>query len=140
MSDHSGYELTYHQGRKCLHDGEPIPDQAYASRIFCEPFEREDGSIQDCKGAYYTAKRKIEMEPYTLISFLHRNITRRIKELYAEKGELVDLEDINQFGIPLDKPLKLERAPSGLFTFYFKLFGFQHIASSKFKIFSHEVL
>jgi hypothetical protein len=133
-------ELTYYLDRRCAYCNAPIADQVHALRIFCELFEREDGTIQDCKGLYNTEKNKTEMDPFKPLAFLHRDLTERIRQLYAEKGELVTLETINQYGIPLDKQLKLQRTHSGLCTFYFKFFGFQQLNSLQFKIFSHELL
>lgn len=131
--------LTFNLNRKCLYCQTAIADQVHGLRNFCEPFYREDGSIQNCKDLHHSALLKAEMEPFRQLAYMHRDISKKIEDLLAKKGNLVSVEDINQFGIPLECQLRLERN-SSFSIFYFKFYAFQQISKTQFKIFSHELL
>ena len=138
--DYAKTELTFTQDRKCRHCSCPIADQVHAARLYCEPYELEDGSIQDCKEEYNSAVTRAEMEHFKPIAYYHRDVTRTLKQLIDTNGEQVTLEDINEHGIRLDRSLRFERAESGLYTFYFKFYGIQQLNNSQFKLFTHELL
>src|SRR5215216_3113396 len=97
---------TFSHKRKCLLCETPIADQAHASTKFCPRVEMSDGTIKSCKDDYHSPLRKEKYEPYKRIADFHKETNGKIESLFLAKGELVTIEQINQYGINLHRPVE----------------------------------
>jgi hypothetical protein len=129
---------TYKSNRKCLQCGAAIADQEHGLQKFCAKQTLVDGSIKNCKDDYWSQLRKEEMTPYLKIAYFNRDQTERTALLYNTKGEKVLVEDLNQYGINLNRPVefKLEK---NKYTFYFHQYAIEQLPDNYFKIFTHEL-
>ncbi|RYG59767.1 hypothetical protein EON64_19905 [archaeon] len=111
-------EQTYLLGRKCQNCGELIADQEHKLRTHCERVVQDDGSIGSCKDDKNAALRKEADEPYRKLVDFHKKQTAQLDNLLTAYGARVTLEQINQYGVQLDKVLSLQ-IEEGLLTFNF---------------------
>ena len=127
---------TYQTGRKCKHCGNRIADQAHGLIEFCDRKILEDGSIKSCKDDYNSALRREEEKPYRNLVAFHKQMSLAIGSLYLASGANVLVEQLNQYGIQLNKAIELERK-EGLYTFYFLHHKICQLSKSKYKITPH---
>ena len=130
---------TYDRGRKCKHCETPIADQAHGLQEYCEREVLEDGSIKSCKDDYNAELRRKSDEPYLRHMNFQKRMTEAISALFTSMGEKVTLEQINQYGIQLQRALDLQ-SPNGLPIFLFTHFKIEQLTSSTFKISKHVLL
>ncbi|MES2429312.1 MAG: hypothetical protein V4556_00160 [Bacteroidota bacterium] len=130
-------QYTYNEGRKCLHCNTPLADQFHESRKFCFRTELTDGTVQSCKDDYHSPIRKSNYEPFKKIFDFHKEIHENITQLFNAKGELVSLEEINLFGIPLSRAFETEVNNLKNQTYRFVEFEFQLLNKKQFKLVRH---
>jgi hypothetical protein len=128
---------TYNNKRSCLHCSTKIADQAHASTKFCPRKKLGDGTIQSCKDDFHSPKRKSANLPYKRIADYHKDAHRRIKSLLSAKGDTVSVEQINQYGIRLNRPVEFAVDSKQAATYYFVEFAFSQLNNNQFKIISH---
>ena len=120
-----------------MHCDSPIADQAHASTKFCPRFVLPDGSIQSCKDDYHSPKRKDANLPYKRIADYHKDAHRRINSLVKAKGDTVSIEQINQYGIRLNRPIEFVVDAKQVTTCYFVEYAFAQLPNKQFKISKH---
>ena len=91
---------TYNAGRKCLHCGKLIPDQAHATREHC-PQVKLNGENFDCKSEKNTLKDLPEDKRDREIIKHLRSIDKRIAEMHSHKGSIITWEDLDAYHIIL---------------------------------------
>ena len=114
---------TFIKNRMCRHCGKPIADQESAARIHCHKIILEDGSVQDCKDDYHSPRRKISEAPYKKIFDYHKEAHKRIGKLWRAKGENVTLEQLNQYGLQINRPVEFNIDQNQILTCYFVEFA-----------------
>lgn len=129
---------TYDNNRECLNCSAPIADQEHAATKFCERQVMPDGSIKSCKDDYHSAKNKEKNAPFLKLYNYHKKALEQIEKLQSHKGDTVTTEQLNQYGIRLDMPVKYDLNPAGKSTFYFIDYCFTRITQFTFKISRHE--
>jgi hypothetical protein len=72
------------------------------------------------------------------MAYYQRQQFENIEELYKAKGEAVQLDDLNQWGINLHRPVEF-KIKDKQYTLYFHHYGVQQMPEGKFKIFTHEL-
>lgn len=107
--------LTYLLNRACEYCGEPIADQTHSSRTHCE-YENNDGIIKDCKTAKARQNDLDERQYFQNRNNEIRGIDRRIALMIENKGENVNLQDLEAYDIHLDKPSELSYKTNGHFS------------------------
>jgi hypothetical protein len=112
------HQKTYLLGRKCQSCGELIADQEHKLRTHCERVVLDDGSIGSCKDDKNAALRKEADEPYRKLVAFQKKQTTQLENLLTAYGARVTVEQINQYGVQLDKALCLQIV-EGLLTFNF---------------------
>ncbi|RYZ62765.1 MAG: hypothetical protein EOO14_01305 [Chitinophagaceae bacterium] len=127
---------TYDRGRKCKFCQTPIADQAHGLQEYCEREVLEDGSVKSCKDDHNALLRKQSDEPYLRQMNFQKKMTAAISALYRAMGERVTLEQLNQYGIQLQRALDIQ-IPKGLPLFYFTHFKIEQLTPSTFKITPH---
>ncbi|NTS43981.1 hypothetical protein HRG84_24090 [Flavisolibacter sp. BT320] len=115
---YSVQELTYREGRVCKHCDTPIADQEHKLRTHCERVVHDDGSIGSCKDDRNADKRKEADEPYRKLVAFQKKQTAQLDNLLATYGTCVTVEQLNQYGVQLDKALGLQKE-EGLLIFLF---------------------
>jgi hypothetical protein len=128
---------TYILKRKCLHCGTPIADQVHALTKFCPREVMGDGSIKSCKDDYHVPLKKIRNRQYKNIAAYHKEAHKRIDKLLLEKGETVNTEQLNQYGIKLHRPIQFSVDSAQKGTYSFVEFAITQIGNTQFKIFRH---
>lgn len=126
---------TYNTGRKCKHCQTPIADQAHGLQHFCEREVLEDGSVRSCKDDHNAHLRKLSDEPYLQEMNFQKKMSTALQALHQGVGQQVTLEQLNQYGIQLDRALRLE-IKDGLFHFYFTHFKVEQQTPITFKLHS----
>lgn len=129
---------TFLKNRKCLYCKKPIADQQHATLKFCEHTLEPDSGIKNCKHAYHAALRKIKDDPYLKLEKHHKTTTKSIGVLLIKKGSNVSGDDLDQYGIQLNKPVEFNIPPSQKGCYSFIGFDITHIDDNKFKITKHE--
>lgn len=110
--------LTFEKRRTCKRCGTPIPDQVHGAQEFCKPKQLADGSIENCRDDYHNARRTLSDQPYLQLMAFQKQMTGAITSLKLAKGEVVGVEDLNQYGIDLSRAVRL-RIEEGQLSFYF---------------------
>lgn len=128
---------SYANKRKCLLCETPIADQAHASTKFCPRFVLPDGTIKSCKDDYHSPLRKEKYEPYKRIADFQRETHKKIEALSMAKGEIVTIEQIDQYGINLHRPVQFEVDSMQKTTFYFIEYELKQLPNKQFKISKH---
>ena len=127
-------KYTYLDKRKCLHCGEPIPDQKHLASKFCDHREQGKTSAESCKNKYWTFQKRKEPKDYCLLVKFHKQMNKRISQLLKYKGDTITREDLNKFGINLNCPVKIARNDDGKYTFFFIGYILEPLANNNFKI------
>jgi hypothetical protein len=130
---------TYDRGRKCKFCEEPIADQVHGLQEYCEREVLEDGSVKSCKDDHNAELRKATDEPYLTELAFQKQTTRALDALYAARGEKVSLEQLNQYGIQLNRAQKMEMQ-SGLPIFYFIHHRIEQLTPHTFQLKRHVYL
>lgn len=112
------YTETFEQGRKCEHCGTPIADQEHKLRTHCRPLVLEDGTVISCKDDKNAERRKEADEQYRKLVALHKRLFNALEDLLSAYGNFVTVEQLNRFGVQLDKAVSLQRK-EGLLIFSF---------------------
>jgi hypothetical protein len=133
-------KITYLKNRKCLYCSEPISDQEHGLRKFCLRIKLEDGSVLCCKDDYNAAKRKKKIAPYKLFSSHQRAMHQNIRSLKIRCGDYVSIEQINRYGIIINRPAEIGWTESGRPIYYFIEFALIDFGNQKFKIITHDKL
>jgi hypothetical protein len=128
---------SFNLNRKCNHCSTPIADQVHASTLFCAREELPDGSIKSCKDDYHAERYKQSNIRYKNIFNFHKRATDSISKLQAQKGGMVTIDDLDQYGIPLDRAAKIEIPPTQKSVFYFAEHCITQINATQFKITTH---
>ena len=130
-------KYTFKKQRKCLFCDTPIADQTHAIRKFCARIVLEDGSVKSCKDDYHIPRRKENEKHYKRIFELHKMQHKSIKKLYEEKGEIVTMDDIEQYNIYLN--LRVEQAKEyGKNYYFFVEYLLIEINENQYKIAKHD--
>jgi hypothetical protein len=127
---------TYKKGRKCLFCKEAIPDQAHKSRKFCPRSVLKDGSVEDHKDDFHAARRKEEDAPFIRIGMHQKLMDKRIEILYKKVGGKVSVQQLQEYGINLYRPIEIN-PNSGSFTFYFFRYAIEQLNPTQAKIYQH---
>ena len=127
---------TFKEGRKCLFCKELIPDQTHKSLKFCPRRVLEDGSVENHKDDFHAAKRKEEDAPFIRIGMHQKQMNRRIEILYRKVGEKVTVQQLEEYGINLYRPIEID-PNKGSFIFYFYKYAIQQINQTQAKISKH---
>lgn len=128
---------TFYKKRICRHCGKPIADQESAARIYCHKIILEDGSVQDCKDDYHAPRRKISDAPFKRIFDYHKEAHKRIGSLLTAKGSNVTTEQLNQFGIKLNRPIEFIIDKNHNITCFFVEFAITDLTNNQYKILKH---
>lgn len=127
---------TYERSRKCKHCQTPIADQAHGLTEFCEREVLEDGSVKSCKDDYNALLRKASDQPYLDLMAFQKQMTAALSALYEAMDAKVTLEQLNQYGIQLQRAQKME-FQNELPLFYFIHFRIEQLTPFTFKITKH---
>lgn len=127
---------TYDRGRKCKYCEEPIADQVHGLTEFFEREVLEDGSVKSCKDDYNALLRKASDQPYLDAMAFQKRMTAALSTLYDAMGARVTLEQLNQYGIQLQRAQKMEMQ-NGLPTFSFIHFKVEQLTPFTFKLSNH---
>lgn len=111
--------ITYHSNRKCGHCGKPIADQEHASRIYCPRKQYDDGSIENCKDAFWGEIKKTETDIYKRMVRYHKEVSDRLQHLYDLNLPEITLQVLDNTGIYFKKCLLRTETDDGLLAFYF---------------------
>lgn len=133
-------KYTYLQGRKCLHCGEPIPDQKHLALKFCDYQEQGKTSKDSCKNKYWSRRKTKDLKAYRSLVRFHKSMSKRIHDLLMANGEIVTIEDLNRYGINLYCPIKTELFQDKSRKFYFIGYLIEKSADNSFKIKQYELL
>lgn len=128
--------LTYKADRKCKHCSKPIPDQAHGLTEFCDREVLPDGTIKNCKDDYHIALRRVEEKPYRNLVSFHKRMSASIEALLKASGTVVTVEQINQYGIQLNKAVETG-CYEGLLKFFFLHHMIEQETKKTFKITPH---
>lgn len=133
-------KYTYLQARKCLHCGEPIPDQKHLAQKFCDFKELGQTSRESCKNKYWSKRKNKDLKAYRSLVRFHKSMSGQIHDLLMAKGEIVTIEDLNRYAINLFCPIKTEFFQDMSRNFYYIGFVIEKSANNTFKIKKHELL
>lgn len=128
---------TYDKKKICPNCGCEIPDQIHASRKFCPPYRLPDGTKINCKDQYHSPLKKQKNAPYNKIADFHRKTRDSIDMLRKAKGADVTIEDLNQYGIRLNRPVEWEANNDQVWTYYYVDFSITQFPNHKYKISQH---
>lgn len=131
---------TYLQSRKCIHCGEPIPDQKHLSLKFCDYKEQGKPSKDSCKNKYWSQKKNKDLKEYRLLVRFHKSMNSRLNLLFAHKGQLVSAEDLNRYGIDLRSPVRLNFDTNKKKHFYYIGYLIIELSNTEYKIKPNEIL
>jgi hypothetical protein len=129
-------QYTFKTGRKCRRCSQPISDQEHLARKYCKPKTFPDGRMENCKDKYNSPIRKKLNAPYVSMAQHHKLMHNRITSLAKVKGNTVSLEEINLWGIILQRCFQFE-VKDGKFIFYFHEFAIADLGNKRYKISSH---
>lgn len=138
MLNPSGNEKTYLKKRKCKHCSTSIPDQAHQLTEFCKNKLLADNTVKSCKDDYHIALRKISELVYSNLVAYHKKINKSIVNMVTQKGSIVTIDDLDQFGILLNRAIEVHMPPSQKGSYYFVAHEITQINVSKYKISTHE--
>jgi hypothetical protein len=123
-------EKTYNLGRVCLYCGEPIEDQARATKTHCSRWIDKFGVIHDCKRKRFRLKTKPQEDILLDFAARQRETRRQILKVLAAHGDVVSTEILDAYNIYLDDNLGFS-FHSGIAIAEF--LGFKIISNSKLK-------
>lgn len=138
MQQQASNYLSYNNGRKCLKCEKPISDHAHANIKFCEKHTLPDGSIKSCKDDYHAEKNRLSNLPYQELCNFQKRTTTNIALLEKQKGNTVTDEDLDQYGIYLNRTVKTELSENQQNVFLFIDFSFSQLNDTQFKITRHD--
>jgi hypothetical protein len=95
---------TGREVRFCEYCGDPLPLISKITRKHCE-YSIVNGVIKDCKTAKARQNDKAEREFFQKLKSTIKGIDGRIKKMLIEKGNVVDLQDLEAYDIHLNKAL-----------------------------------
>ena len=128
------FSKTFILGRACQYCGEPIEDQARATKIHCTRWKDENGQIHDCKRKKHQLKHQPEEDLLLDFSAKQRTTKQQIEKMIAAHGVIVTTEILNAYNIILSENLRFSYQ-SGLATAEF--LGY-HIVSNP-KLNNHKI-
>lgn len=131
---------TFKDNRKCQNCAAPIPDQTHALRKSCPRKKLGDGSVLSCKDDFHTAKNKKENRSYRKLTAHHKSMDKKIFHLLKNIGAYVLLEDINRYGIILNRSIEILLQENGKYNYCFMNYTIHHLNDKNFKITKHEPL
>jgi len=135
-NDSLGY--TYENKRACLFCGKRIPDQWHKTIKYCPRTVLEDGTIENHKDDYHSKYSKPLNKPYKFIAAYHKGVHERIEALFNVVGNVVTIEDVDNFGIDLSRPFQFKVSKDQLYKFYFHEFLIEQLPNNQYKISQHE--
>lgn len=94
-------EKTYKLGRACLYCGEPIEDQARATKLHCSRWIDKFGVIHDCKRKKHYLKTRTHEEILLDFAARQRETYRQILKLLTAHGDYVSTETLDAYNINL---------------------------------------
>lgn len=97
---------TYKLGRVCQHCGEPIEDQARATKTHCSRWKDKTGKVHDCKRKKHQLKHQPKEDILLDFSAKQRETSRQIERVIAAHGDIVSTEVLNAYDITLSENLK----------------------------------
>lgn len=97
---------TYKLGRACLYCGEPIEDQARATKKHCTRWMDNEGVIHDCKRRKHHLIHKQEDDLLLDFSAKQREIKKQIEKILAAHGDVVSTEVLNAYNVTLSDNIK----------------------------------
>lgn len=130
-------DYTYYLGRECQYCQTEIADQTHAAREFCPRKVLDDGSIKSCKDDHHAALRKMNNAPFKGLVPHHERMRDTIRELYQAVGESVTREQINQYGVILNRPAEIGWNKESECIYYFIEYAFVRRSENQFKIIKH---
>lgn len=92
---------TYKLGRACQHCGEPIEDQARATKTHCTRFIDEFGVLHDCKRRKHQLKHQLSEDVLLDWCALQRQTKGRIEDAIAAHGDELSVEILDAYNINL---------------------------------------
>jgi hypothetical protein len=126
-------EGTFNDGRFCKHCGTPIADQEHKATEFCPREVLDNGTVKCCKDDYHAALRKVREEQYRKLTALQKQLFNAIEDLAAACGATVTVEQLNRYGVQLDKAVSLSKK-EGLWIFFFPHHQLQQQANQTFTV------
>lgn len=102
---------SYHLGRACLYCGEPIEDQARASKLHCQPWSDEYGVRHDCKRKRHQDKHQKNDGILLDMNANQREIARQIERMLKTHGDEVSTDVIDAYGINLFDSIEFDLNP-----------------------------
>ncbi len=99
---------TYFLGRVCQYCGEPIEDQARASRTHCPRYMDEFSVIHDCRRKKHQIKHQANEAVLLDWCANQRQIKRKIEDAIAAHGEHVTLEILDAYHIQLQERIRMD--------------------------------
>jgi len=96
---------TYILGRSCQYCGEPIEDQARATKKHCTTWMDENGKIHDCKRKKHQVKHQSEEDVLLDFSAKQRTTKQQIEKMITAHGDIVTTEILNAYNIILSESL-----------------------------------
>jgi hypothetical protein len=96
---------TYILGRACQYCGEPIEDQARATKIHCTRWKDAEGQIHDCKRKKHQLKHQPEEDVLLDFSSKQRTTKQQIEKMIAAHGDIVTTEILNAYNVILSENL-----------------------------------
>lgn len=97
---------TYFLGRVCQYCGEPIEDQARASRTHCPRFMDEFGVMHDCRRKKHQVKHQEDEAILLDWSAAQRQTKRKIEEAVIAHGDEVTLDVLDAYNIKLQECIR----------------------------------
>jgi hypothetical protein len=129
-------QFTYFQNRKCRYCRKPIPDQEHGLRKFCQTTDLPNGNRYSCKEFFHARKKKISNRKYCGIVKHFKKMDFALRRLINEKGNTVTVEDLNHFGINLQRPVEFVIIAGKNHFFFSEYFIEQN--GNDFKITNHD--
>jgi hypothetical protein len=134
MKNQNGMPVdTYKLNRRCLYCNEPIADQVHKLRKHCFREVMNDGSVLCCKDDRHIEINSKMNQPYKAIIKHHKKMQNAIRRLLEVKGPLVDLVDLNNYGIMLNRPLEICKIHN-VYVYFFVNYKIKQIVSNCYKI------
>lgn len=99
---------TYFLNRKCEYCGEPIEDQARATRKHCHPWIDEFGVEHSCKRLKHAVKHEHEDEVLLEYNARAKSHNKMIAKMLADHGDFVTSQIIDSYGVSLREAIRCE--------------------------------
>jgi hypothetical protein len=96
---------TFKLGRACQYCGEPIEDQARATKMHCTRWKDEFGTVHDCKRRKHQLKHQPQEDILLDFSAKQRETSQQIEKVIAAHGDIVSTEVLNAYNITLSDNL-----------------------------------